>query len=116
MSKIKVDDLTHLCSTSDIAVGDVIQVQLPDRKPMAVYNVDGTFFATDDHCTHGAALLSEEGELNGYVIECLWHFGSFDIRTGEVVAMPCTVPLKTYPITVEGDDVYADLTETQGEQ
>lgn len=73
---------------------------LPNGKVVAIYRTDGQFYATDDTCTHGAASLSEDGTLNGHVIECSWHNGCFDIRTGDACASPCSTPLKTYPIKV----------------
>ena len=62
---------------------------------LAVFNIDGEFYVTDDLCTHGPGSLSE-GEIDGDVVECDFHNGSFNIRTGEVVAPPCMIPLKTY--------------------
>jgi nitrite reductase/ring-hydroxylating ferredoxin subunit len=64
-----------------------------------VFNVDGEFFVTDDLCTHGPGSLSE-GYIDGDIVECNFHNGQFNIRTGEVVSPPCMVPVKTYPVTV----------------
>ncbi len=66
---------------------------------LAVFNLDGTFYVTDDACTHGPGSLSE-GEIFDDVIECNFHQGQFCIRTGEAVLAPCTEPVKTYPVTV----------------
>ncbi len=76
---------------------------------MAVYVVDGKYFVTSDICTHSTASLSEDGELDGFVIECTWHGGKFDIRTGDFLSMPCTQPLKTYPTNVEGGEIFITL-------
>jgi nitrite reductase/ring-hydroxylating ferredoxin subunit len=64
---------------------------------VAVYRVEGEFYVTDDACTHGPGSLSE-GYLDGHVIECDFHNGAFDIRSGAVVAPPCMVPVKTYKV------------------
>src|SRR5262245_12049448 len=93
-----------LCSTSDVLPGTVTKVELQGRS-LAVYNIDGQFFATDDRCTHGLASLSD-GVLDGDVIECTMHFGAFHVPSGEPAGMPCTVPLRTYPVDVEGTDVF----------
>jgi len=82
---------------------------LPDGTFVALYNVDGQIYATADACTHGAASLSEEGTLDGHIIECSWHFGRFDVRSGDVRASPCTVALKTYPVQVIDGVVNLDL-------
>jgi nitrite reductase/ring-hydroxylating ferredoxin subunit len=58
---------------------------------VAVFNVEGVFYVTDDTCTHGPGSLSE-GYLEGHRIECDFHNGAFDVRTGEVVAPPCMIP------------------------
>jgi nitrite reductase/ring-hydroxylating ferredoxin subunit len=75
---------------------------------LAVYNIDGAYYVTDDECTHAAASLAD-GMLDGDVIECCMHMGSFHVPTGNVVAPPCEVPLRTYKVVLEGDDIFADL-------
>jgi p-cumate 2,3-dioxygenase ferredoxin subunit len=73
---------------------------LPDETVIALYDVDDRIHATVDECTHGAASLSEDGFLDGKPIECSWHFGSFDVTTGEPCSSPCTVALKTYSVEI----------------
>lgn len=101
------DNLLFLCNTGDLAPGSVKRI---DRKEgdIAVYNVDGEFYATDDRCTHGLSSLAE-GDLMGEEIECAMHFGSFNVKTGEPMAPPCSIALKTYKVEVKGDEVYAVL-------
>ena len=74
---------------------------------LAVYNVDGTFYVTDDTCTHGPGSMSE-GFLDGDIIECNFHQGCFNVRTGEVTAPPCMIPLKTYQVVIENDTVFIE--------
>jgi biphenyl 2,3-dioxygenase ferredoxin subunit len=83
-----------LCQASEVAPGKAIKVE-KDGLTLAVFNIDGEYFVTDDVCTHGPGSLSE-GDIEGDVVECDFHNGSFNIRTGEVVASPCMIPLKTY--------------------
>jgi len=92
-----------LCSTADVAPGTAIKVETGDLS-LAVYNVDGEFFCTDDLCTHGPGSLSD-GYIDGDVVECNFHNGQFNIKTGEVVAPPCMIPIKTYKTIVDGDRV-----------
>jgi nitrite reductase/ring-hydroxylating ferredoxin subunit len=96
-----------LCAAADVAPGTVRKVEAGDLA-LAVFNVDGEFFVTDDHCTHGPGSLSE-GYLDGHVIECDFHNGAFDIRTGAVVSPPCMIPLKTYACVVENGRVMIDV-------
>ena len=79
-----------------------------DRQPDArVFNVDGEFYVTDDLCTHGPGSLSE-GYIDGDVVECNFHNGQFNIKTGEVVSPPCMVPMKTYKTMVENGRVFIE--------
>lgn len=105
MSETKMP--TRLCNAEDVEPGSALFVEV-DGLELAVFNVDGTFYVTDDRCTHGPGSLSE-GYLDGCVIECDFHNGAFDVRTGEVVAPPCMVPLKTYDVVVEDGAVMAVL-------
>jgi nitrite reductase/ring-hydroxylating ferredoxin subunit len=96
-----------LCSTDDVAVGTARKVEA-DGLVLAVFNVDGEFYVLDDACTHGPGSLSE-GYIDGDVIECNFHNGQFDIRTGAVVSPPCMIPVKTYPVTVEDGKVVVEI-------
>lgn len=103
------DDAVWLCRVADVPVGGVNQVCPPGFDDcFAVYCLDGEFYLTDDMCTHAMAPLSE-GEVKGGQILCPLHGGAFDIRTGAAVEYPCSVPLKTYSILREGDDLYGLL-------
>ncbi len=88
----------ELCGTDDVAPGTALKVESGDLT-LAVFNVGGQFYVTDDLCTHGPGSLSE-GYIEDDVVECNFHNGQFNIRTGEVVSPPCMVPVKTYPTLV----------------
>ena len=88
--------LIEICAKKDVPEGEVIKVEHGDLE-LAVYNVEGDFYVTDNACTHGPGELSE-GYLEGHVIECDFHQGQFDIRDGSIVAPPCIVELKTYKV------------------
>ena len=81
---------------------------------LAVYNIGGTFYATDNECTHGAASLAD-GILEGGIIECTLHFGAFDVKTGAAIQAPCFVPLRTYKIAVKDGQVFVDLDKSADE-
>ena len=96
-----------LCSADEVAPGSAVRVETADLV-LAVFNVAGQFYVTDDACTHGPGSLSE-GYIEDDIVECNFHNGQFNIRTGEVVSPPCTVPVKTYPTVVEDDSVYIEV-------
>ncbi len=96
--------MIHLCKTRDVPVNGVLRVAVAGHRPIAVYNLDGVFHATDDRCSHGDALLSS-GMVEGDLIICPLHFGSFDIRTGAAVDPPCSREIAVHRVVVDGDDL-----------
>jgi nitrite reductase/ring-hydroxylating ferredoxin subunit len=96
-----------LCSVDEVAAGTALKVETGDLV-LAVFNVEGQFYVTDDNCTHGPGSLSE-GYIEDDVVECNFHNGQFNIRTGEVVSPPCMVPVKTYPTVVEEGSVFIEV-------
>ena len=98
-----------LCRTGDLAPGEIASGTLPDGAKVAIYNVDNTYYVTSDLCTHGESSLSEEGLLDGPIVECGWHMGQFDVRTGEPKARPCVIPIKTYPVTIIDGQVHIEV-------
>ena len=79
-----------------------------DGRSFAVYNLGGEFFATDGHCTHEQQHL-EDGLVTDGIIECPLHMGQFDIVTGEALAGPVCVNLKTYEVKNEMGKIYLML-------
>ena len=96
---------------TDAAAGDevfdVIGIALAGRD-MAIYQVEGEFFATDNICTHGQARLCD-GFLDGFEIECPHHQGKFDVRDGRATCEPATLDVRSYPVRVEGGRVWVLL-------
>jgi nitrite reductase/ring-hydroxylating ferredoxin subunit len=97
-----------LCSVAKVAPDCVIRIDIAGLAPIAVYNLGGKFYATDDTCTHGEASLAE-GVVDGCNIVCPFHGGTFDIRTGEATGPPCIVGLRSYPVIVENDALYVEI-------
>ena len=95
--------------TSDIPVGGVRSFVI-DNEIIAICHVNGSFYAIKDECTHMEYPLSD-GELEGETITCIYHGAKFNVKTGEVLAMPAYEPVETFPLKVEGDDVYILIEE-----
>jgi 3-phenylpropionate/trans-cinnamate dioxygenase ferredoxin subunit len=72
--------------------------------------VKGGIFALDDRCTHDDGPLGE-GHLDGHQVECPRHGARFDVRDGRAVRMPAVSPVKTYPVRVEGGQVFVEIDE-----
>jgi len=100
----------RLCPVADVKDGEPVGVFQDNLPALAVYNVDGDIFVTDNMCTHGNAMLTD-GYQDGGIIECPFHGGSFDIATGAAKAFPCQVPVKTYPVTIDDGGVCIDQPE-----
>ena len=79
-----------------------------DGAEVLLCNVGGEIFAVEDICTHDGGAL-DQGELEGARIVCPRHGATFDVRTGEALTLPAVMPLPTYSVRVDGDDVYVSV-------
>lgn len=94
-----------LCKTDEVSDGAPLNVNVEGFPSLAVYEFEGDYFATDNLCTHGNAMLTD-GYQEGEEIECPFHGGAFNIKTGEPTAFPCQVAIKSYPVAVENNEIY----------
>jgi nitrite reductase/ring-hydroxylating ferredoxin subunit len=97
-------DFVPVAAAAEIPPGTAARVLVGDT-PVAIYNVDGQFFATGDICSHAHASLSE-GPLTGHVIECTRHGAKFDVRDGRQLCFPAVRPVKSYAVRVEDGQIY----------
>src|SRR5260370_20718780 len=98
----------RVARTSEIPEGTGLFVDV-DGEPIAVFHVDDDgFYATCDVCTHEEASLAE-GELEGEIVECPLHGARYNVRTGEVKALPAVVRLQTYPLRVVDDAIEVEI-------
>lgn len=94
------------CGVGDFEPGEGVRV---DADPtVAVFHVDGEYFAIEDTCTHGQSSLAE-GYLDGTEVECSWHFAKFCLRTGRALTLPATEGIATYRVRVEDEIVFVDV-------
>jgi nitrite reductase/ring-hydroxylating ferredoxin subunit len=98
---------TRVAAVGEIPAGKVKQVTINGRK-IGIYNVDGTYYAMEDTCTHRGAPLSE-GECEGAVVICPWHGAQFDVTTGSYLSPPASRGLATYKTQVVGDEIQVDV-------
>lgn len=92
---------------AEVKPGQIKLVHLGGQE-VAVYNVDGAFYATQGECTHAGGPLSE-GELEGKIVTCPWHYSCFDVTNGAVVCKPATKPLQTMKVTISGETGRVEL-------
>ena len=95
------------CALSEVPEEGAIGVEVAGV-PVAVVKADGELFALYDVCSHEEVPLSE-GEIYDHTVECWLHGSCFDLRTGKPTGPPATKPVPTYPVKVDGDDVYVAI-------
>lgn len=96
-------EFVTVATLDEIPPGERIVVEL-GRTWVAVFNVDGSFYAIEDRCTHDDGPLAE-GELDGTVIECPRHGACFDITTGKVLTPPAFVDVPVFDVRVQDDQI-----------
>ena len=96
------------CKVVDLNDGESMRVE-HDPDDIAIFRVEGEFYATADLCTHEDWSLGEESDLDGHEVECCLHQARFDVRTGAATCYPATIALKTFPVRVVDDEVWVDV-------
>lgn len=98
----------HLVArVSEIAPGTTKRI-VADTFELMLCNVDGTIYAIEDVCTHDGGPL-DQGDLEGNCIVCPRHGATFDVRTGEALTLPAVIPVMTFAVRVEGDNIFVDV-------
>ena len=92
-----------IAKTTDIPVGKALSVSV-ESKAIAVFNIEGKYFAISDECTHAGGNLSE-GEVKGTTVTCPWHGAQFDVTTGSVLSAPAFDNVPSYSLRVIKDEI-----------
>ena len=100
-------ELTRVASTKDIAPGQAVAVEAQGQR-IAVFNVNGAFYAIADTCTHRGGPLSQ-GKVEGSTVTCPWHGATFDIRTGTVLTPPAPAGVASYKVVVEDGEIKIEM-------
>jgi 3-phenylpropionate/trans-cinnamate dioxygenase ferredoxin subunit len=97
-------EFIRVASVKDVSEGNMIGVKI-DKKDILVVNLNGTFHAMGNRCTHQGCLLSK-GTLEEEKVTCPCHFSVFDVKTGKVLRTPAPKPEPTYEVRVQGEDIF----------
>lgn len=97
--------LIKVCDVDDVKPGEMLPIEVDGLPPVAIYNVDGEFYATSNICTHAIAILTD-GYLEGDTVECALHGGCFNVKTGEATEFPCEEPLETYQVELNEGAIF----------
>lgn len=95
--------LVKVSEKKDLPAGKAISVDV-NRKQIALFNINGQYYAIDDTCTHAGGSLSE-GDVKGTTVTCPWHGATFNITNGEVLSEPAPESVKSYKVHLEGEDI-----------
>jgi nitrite reductase/ring-hydroxylating ferredoxin subunit len=93
-------NFVKVAETKDIQSSNIRAIDL-DGERVGIVNVDRSYYAIGNVCTHLGGPLNE-GKLEGYDVECPWHGSKFDVRTGEPTRPPAQQPVPAYEVKVEG--------------
>ena len=96
-----------VAEVGELTPGQKKQIDL-DGFAVAIFNVDGQYYAIEDVCTHDGAPLAS-GRFTGHQIACPRHGARFDVCTGKALTMPAVEPVDTYPVKVEGNDILVEV-------
>ncbi len=96
-----------VAKTDEVTPGQGKMVEVSSKK-IALFNVEGSFYAIDDTCTHRGGPLSE-GSLEGKQVTCPWHGARYDVTTGEVLGPPAPQGVARYNVRVEGSDIEVEV-------
>lgn len=103
----EANDFVRACALSEVPDRGTHAVEL-NGIPLVVIKSEGEVFALDEFCTHEEVSLAD-GEVYDHTVECWLHGSCFDLRTGKPTGPPASKPLATYPVRIDGDDVYVSL-------
>jgi 3-phenylpropionate/trans-cinnamate dioxygenase ferredoxin subunit len=98
-------DWTFVAGAGEIAPGHYRKVDL-DGTTVAVFNIEGAFYAIEDVCTHDGAELASGLPITGDEIVCPRHGARFCVRTGAALSAPAYEPTAVFPVKVEGGQVF----------
>ena len=102
-----MSEFTKVAESGDVGEGEVATFETGGER-VAVANVEGSFYAFGDICTHARCSLAE-GELEGKTVTCPCHGSQFDVTTGAVLNPPATEPVPVFPLRVENDELQVEL-------
>jgi nitrite reductase/ring-hydroxylating ferredoxin subunit len=95
-----------VCPVEALPNGSCRRLSLPNGDELAIYNINGEFYATDNFCPHRGAPLSD-GMVSGHIVECSWHGWQFDVRTGECLTVKDKV--RTFRVRVADGQVVVEV-------
>src|SRR5262245_12898825 len=99
--------LIKVAETKDLSPGKAAAYDVEGNR-IAVFNVNGSYYAIDDTCPHSGGPLCE-GDVQESKVTCPWHGAEFDLKTGSVLCAPAFEGVRSYKVVVEGNDIKVEV-------
>ncbi len=100
-------EMVKVARTSDFPPSNAMSVEVAGET-VALFNIDGTYYAIGNTCTHRGGPLCE-GDVEGTVVTCPWHGATYDITTGGVLTPPADKRVTSYKVQVDGHDIKIEV-------
>ena len=102
-----MSQFVKVAKTDEVALGEGKVVEAGGKR-IAIFNIDGTFYAIDDTCTHRGGPLSE-GMVAGTEVTCPWHGAVFDVTSGSVLGAPAPRDVASYAVRIDGEEIQVEI-------
>ena len=102
-----MSEFVKVAKTGEVASGQGKLVEAGGKR-IAIFNIEGTFYAIDDTCTHRGGPLSE-GMVVGAEVTCPWHGAVFDVTSGSVLGPPAPRDVARYAVRIEGEEIEVEI-------
>jgi len=94
---------------SELDEGSILAARIKGER-IALYKVGGEVYATSEMCSHSDCSLEDFGKIvEKDQVECICHGARFRIKTGEVMRLPAEIPLKTYSVRIDNDEIWVRM-------
>ncbi|MDD1749839.1 MAG: non-heme iron oxygenase ferredoxin subunit [Methanothrix sp.] len=103
-----------LCATIDISLGEMRQFDLKDKEVLVV-NLNGELYCLEGRCSHAGAPLYE-GDLEGEVLTCPWHYSQFNIKDGSVLRGPAEKPLNLFRTEIRNGQLFVEIVKPRDQE
>jgi 3-phenylpropionate/trans-cinnamate dioxygenase ferredoxin subunit len=102
-------EILDICPLSELPPGTARIVEWEDLE-IGIFNCNGTLYAIEDRCSHDNGTLADgEFDQDKCTVECPRHGSEFDLKTGKPITLPAYVPVETFPVLVEGDQIKVEV-------
>ena len=106
---VRMSEFNKAIANSELDEGSILAVRINGER-IALYKIGGEVYATSEMCSHSDCSLEDFGKIvENDQVECICHGARFHIRTGAVTRLPAEVPLKTYPVRVDNDEIWVGV-------